>query len=497
MDNQENNQNNWLDDILEPAATPAELGPDEQAVYTAGLTHPNDLELERILAEDWSNEEPAPTQAAEPQIPAVEETTTFQPAQEPVEEPPVPQAPPQKKAADPKKKKAPIFDPHAYIRPQKIKDYAFFGIPHLISTFIWIALIVVVGISMGRTLWVCCAEVMAFGKDNHQVTITIQRDDDVNTVAEKLGTASVIEYPQLFKTFANMTGKADNIRPGTYTLNATLDYNAIINAMSYSGAREIVEVTFPEGYTCAQIFQLLEDKGVCTVIDMEQFMEDYDPEAGTMDDYWFLEGVTWGSKYCLEGYMAPDTYEFYTNDDPERIVIKFLDEFDDRFTDIMKEDFEDIQYRHMEALYKEGYSSQYIEENKLTVHDVLTIASIVQRETGSSSESFDIASVFYNRLAAGEMLGSDATVYYAIGDYFSSKDELTASDINTDSPYNTRKNRGLPPGPICNPGTYALYAALDPNDTNYMYFVYDSEAQEHLFSATLAEHEQKVQELGL
>lgn len=502
MDNQENNRNNWVDDILGAAPAPEEIGPDEHAVYTAGLTHPDDLELEKILAEDWSGgteeETPAPPQEAFPEAYVPQEITdsfneaAYVPTEVPQEQPVQEEAPVKRQRRSPA-----TPDPTAYIRPQKKKAYAFFGVPHLISTVIWILLIVVVGISLGRTLWVCCAEVMAFGKDNHQVTITVSKDDTLDQVAEKLGNAKLIDYPQLFKTFATATGKSENIAPGTYTLNAKLDYNAMINAMSNRGTREIVEIMFTEGYTCAQIFKLLEDNGVCTVADMENFLETYDPEQGDLDEYWFLEDLEWGDKYALEGYLAPDTYEFYVNDDPERVLTKFLDEFDDRFTDIMKEDFETLQYNHMEALYEEGYSSQYIQEHKLTVHDVLTLASIVQRETGSSSESFDIASVFYNRLASGMELGSDATVYYAIGDYFSENGELTASDLQSNSPYNTRKFTGLPPGPICNPGTYALYAALDPNETDYKYFVYDSGAKEHLFSTTLEEHERKCRELGL
>ena len=503
MDNQENN--NWLDEILGTTPNTGEIGADESAVHAAGLTHPNDLELERILAEDWSGAEAAPAQPVyipvqqAPQE-AITEDELFQAVA--MEQPEAPQPAPEAAPAQPqssKKRSAPAIDPYAPIRPKKPKAYAFFGVPHLISTVIWILLIVIVGLSLGRTLWVVCAEVMAFGKENHQVTISLSKEDaqDMDIVAEKLSNAGLIEYPELFKSFASLTGKSEHIASGTYTLNAKLDYNAMINAMSASTTREVVEVMFPEGYTCAQIFKLLEDKGVCTVADMEAFLEDYDPAEGDLDDYWFTEDLTWGSKYALEGYLAPDTYEFYTNDEPERVLTKFLDEFDDRFTDIMKDDFEDIQYKFMEMLHDEGYSSQYIQEHKLTVHDVLTLASIVQKETGSSSESFDIASVFYNRLATGMELGSDATVYYAIGDYLLEHGELTKTDLEKNSPYNTRKNRGLPPGPICNPGTYALYAALDPNSTDYMYFVYDSSARKHLFSETLAEHERKCKELGL
>ena len=455
MDKQ-NQNNEWMDEVLGKPEPEALTSADEEAIRAVGLTRPEDWELEKILSEDWT-EQPEAILEEEPQY-----------EEEPVKE------------YTPKK------------MPKKHKLFDWQGIPHLFSTVIWVFLILVVGFSLGRTLWVCCAEVMAFGKQDHKVTITINNEDSIQEVAEKLGNANLIRYPGLFKTFATATGKADNISSGTYTLNATLDYNAMINAMSYNGSRQIVEVMFPEGYTCAQIFQLLEENEVCTVKQLEDYAAD-----GELSDYWFLEDVERGHKYCLEGYLAPDTYKFYTGDDPRRVLEKFLNEFDDRFTDIMKEDFETLQYNHMLKMSKEGYSSEYIESHKLTVHNVLTIASMVQRETGSTSESFDIASVFYNRLAAGETLGSDATVHYAIGDYFTEKAELSSSDLNTDSPYNTRKNTGLPPGPICNPGSYALYAALDPNDTTYKFFVYDSEAKEHLFSNTYEEHLEKVRRLGL
>ena len=450
MDNQK--KENWLDVILNQAEPQPD--PKQDDLRSAGLIPPEDWELEKILAEDWSeaSEEPEDIPEEEPEeLPASNK-----------------------------------------YKPEKKPLFFFQGIPHLLSTIIWIFLIVVVGFSLGRTLWVCCAEVMAFGKQDHKVTITISNEDDLDRVTEKLSNAKLIRYPGLFKTFATATGKADNISAGTFTLNATLDYNAMINAMTYSGAREVVEIMFPEGYTCAQIFQVLEDKEVCTVADLEKYAAN-----GELSDYWFLEDVTRGDKYCLEGYLAPDTYKFYTHDEPKRVLEKFLNEFDDRFTDIMKDDFKDMQYNHMVRMSKEGYSSEYIENHKLTVHNILTVASMVQKETGSTSESFDIASVFYNRLAAGDTLGSDATVHYAIGDYFVEKEKLTASDLDTDSPYNTRKNTGLPPGPICNPGSYALYAALDPNDTTYKFFVYDSEAKEHRFSNTYEEHLSKVNRLGL
>ena len=522
MDNQNNQplspeDQAWLDDLLSNPAPKPEIVADEQAVSAAGLTHPDDLELEKILSENWDDVEDLPVEPiaevvsdtiaqepvnTEPADPAIDPTIVIQ--DEPVSVPedvpadPVVQVP---LSTDeminpvPQEEPAPKPEPRKAVNYRKRqrkerakRGYGLLGIPHLISTAIWLALVVFIGVSLGRTLWVSCADLMAFDKEPRKVTVTITEKDNIDTISEKLGRAKLIRYPGLFKAFAEATGKVENISPGTFTLNSYLDYNAMINAMAYHGeSREVVEIMFPEGYNCAQIFRLLEQKRVCTASDLEKcVMEATANNPGKQDvlktDYWFLENVEWGDKYALEGYLFPDTYKFYTNDDPERVLEKFLDNFDARFTDIMKEDFEILKDRF-------GLN--------LTVHDVVTIASIIEKETSSASESYDISSVFYNRLVNHDVLGSDATVYYAIGDYFGEKDELSSWDLEINSPYNTRTHGGVPPGPICSPGRESLYAALDPNKTDYYFFVYDSGARKHLFSVTQAEHDRKCKELGL
>ena len=378
-------------------------------------------------------------------------------------------------------------------RPKRTDGYGLWGIPHILSTVIWVALILAIGLSLGRVLWVCCADMMAFGKEPQTVSITITNEDTAESIANKLSNANLIKYPKLFKLFLTLTGKDDDIGIGTFTINSQFDYNAMVNAM-YSGTsrREVVDIMFPEGYNCAQIFKLLEEKNVCTAADLEEYAAN-----GELSEYWFLEGVKRGSKYCLEGYMAPDTYSFYTGDSPRRVIEKFLDEFESRFTDKMKENFQSIQEQYARRLRANGFSNDFIQNNTLTLHQVITIASVVQKETSSDGECYDIASVFYNRLVnpSIQSLGADATVYYAIGDYFGETDELTAEHLNTDSPYNTRKNKGIPPGPICNMGVQALYAALEPNETNYHYFVYDKNAYAHRFAVTEREHLNNVNEL--
>lgn len=466
-------------------------------------TRSQDAELERILMENWSDNTPAP-EAAKKEIDIFDDdfeidallaadALTEEPEETPVDisefEPDL--------FADNQQEEEVEEAPEIVVTPQKGRPkrpsgYGLLGIPHIVSTLIWLVLIVSTGIFLGRTLWVCCADVMAFGKDAKTVSITVTEDDNIKSIAKKLGDADLVRYPNLFKFFANVTGKADNIGVGTFTLNAQLDYNAMINAMyDYGPEQQIVTLMFPEGYNCAQIFKLLEDNGVCSAADLEEYSM-----KGELNDYWFLEGISRDFKYCLEGYLAPDTYKFYVGDSPRRVLEKFLDEFNERFTDLMKEDFEEIKKTYANRLKNKGYDDAYIKEHSLTVHDVVTLASIIQKETSSDGECYDIASTFYNRLVANMQLGADATVYYAIGDYFWETEVLTQKHLDTDSPYNTRKNGGIPPSPICNMGVHALYAALEPNDTGYYYFVYDSAKKAHRFAKTEAEHINNLKELG-
>jgi len=497
MDKQNNNpqqqNDNWLDEILGASQLPDEIQPDHDAISAAGLTHPDDAELEKIIREtkeeEQSDEDAEPTQIftapAPEELPAVQETAITESASQeavPAEAPAAP-AKPVNLRKPPRVKKR---------RPKMKKGYGLWGLPHLVSTAVWLGIILIVGVTLGRVVWVCTSDLMAFGKPDMEVTITITETDDLESICKKLGDANLVRYPQLFKLFADLTGKYEDISVGTFTLNAMYDYNAMINAMgSYSPAREEVKVVVPEGYNCAQIFQLLEDEGVCTAEELENWAK-----SGELDDYWFLEGVPRGHKYCLEGFMFPDTYLFYTNDEPRRVLEKFLDDFDYRFTSRMQDQFEALQIRFADMMASNGYGSDYIEENKLTLYDVVILASIVEKETANDSESFTIASVFYNRLAnlgAHPFLGSDATILYAT-DYYNKGELITDEQIN-ESPFNTYTHIGLIPSPISNPGANSLYAALSPEDTEYYYFLYDENIGEHRFSKTLRQHEDWYEKL--
>ena len=504
----------FLEGVLENPELP-ELAPHEALDHPA-FTNPEDAELEKILQE-MQEEADLEGILADPILTPEEALNAFLQEPEeteiPQEFPPDTAYPPQ--SVIPQSRDTMLFTPQdpqpAEVtpepqeeqkppkgRPKFKKGYGFFGLPHLVVTAVWLLIIVMIGVTLGRTLWVCCADLMAFGKPDREITITITDEEvgDIDAIARKLHELGAIDQPAVFKFFAQITGKDAEIAAGTFVINSALDYNAMIKNLSpQSPTREIVDdLLIPEGYNCAQIFQLLEDNGVCTVAELEEYAAN-----GELDDYWFLEGVERGTPYCLEGYLFPDTYDFYTNDDPERVLEKMLDDFDYRFTERMREDFEVMQGRYAQMLASNGYDQTYIDEHPLTLHQVVTMASIVQKETANNSESYTIASVFYNRitnLREHPFMGSDATVYYAIGDYFGEKEELTQEDIAFDSPYNTRSSIGLPPGPICNPGIYSIYAALDPDDTDYYYFIYSSQDACHLFSETLREHEALAEKLG-
>ena len=489
----------WLDDLLAAPEMDTEIGADEQAVTAAGLTHPSDLELEKIMQEILS-EVRTEEAAAQPPAPIQPEPTPEpapQPAPQPAVEPetfkddefraafgegeelnqvfsdqPMPPAP--KEESIP----APVEEDEEELpvekgRPKRKKGYGLLGLPHLVATVIWLVIIVAIGVSVGRLAWLCAADVLALGREPKTATVTINEGDDMDTIAQKLKDAGLIQYTGLFKFYADFTDAQEKIKPGTYNFTAVnednetivYDYMALVSVMSpRRGSLKIVEnLRIPEGYTCAQIFQLLEEKKVCTVAELEAYAAN-----GELDEYWFLEGVERGDKYCLEGYLFPNTYDFYENDEPERVLEKMLDAFDAAFTDVMKKKLEDL----------DGYS----------IREVIIIASMIEKETANITESFKVSSVIYNRLNNASQypyLNIDATIVYALN----GKSDLTSEDLKIDHPYNTYTNKGLTPGPISNPSQNSIAAALDPEDTDYYFYAYNPSTREHHFSKTYKEHQ--------
>ena len=468
-----------------PEDSPADhaVGPDEQCAEEAAPAQPEDSENEKIQEGSMpqTSEEPATETPAEETSEAVAPTEEAAPATLPEEEKSMqgegsePQAEeeeeqPEEKPAPPKKR-----------RPRNNKTYGFFGIPHLLTTLIWLGIIVFIGVGLGKFVWNCAADVLALGRPDTEVVITITDDDDLDSLAQKLKTTGLIKYPSLFKIYGQISECMDSIRTGTFKLNTLFDYHALVDAMSSNQRRETTNVTIPEGYTCAQMFRLLESRGVSTVEKLEAAAASAD-----LGNYWFLEGVERGTANCLEGFLFPDTYTFYLDHDPVGVLQKFLNNFNKRFNDAMKIKLDTLNATLSEKMRQNGLSEEYIAEHQMTVRDVVIIASMIERETASNPESYNISSVIYNRLtnpAEYPFLNIDAALVYVLG-----HGNLTLEDLKYDSPYNTYLYPGLIPGAISNPGSYSLDAALSPTDTEYHYYALNPATGSHHFSKTLKEH---------
>lgn len=353
-------------------------------------------------------------------------------------------------------------------RPKRKKGEGLLGIPNILVTFVWLALILAIGVTAGRMLWVCAADVLAFGREDRVVTITIYESDAMDDIIEKLYSNGLIRYRSLFQLYASISDAEEDIQPGIYDLNTRYDYHALVNSMSPSSSRSVVQLTIPEGYTCRQIFDLLEENRVCTAVDIGAYASD-----GELDDYWFLENVERDSEYCLEGFLFPDTYQFYKNSTPREALEKMLDNFEVRFNEEMRAQIETLNANVTGG----GY----------TVREVVIVASLIEREAAAPSEAAAIAGVIYNRLFrwgdTPAYLNIDAALVYAQGG-----DNQTI-DTTLDSPYNTYTHVGLTPTPIANPGLSSLEAALNPETHDYYYYVLNPSTGMHQFSTTYEEHE--------
>lgn len=351
------------------------------------------------------------------------------------------------------------------VRPKRKGGYGLFGLPHFVSSIIWGLIVAAIGISLGRLLWICATDVLAFGREDRVTTITITKSEEgnIDAIAEKLQNAGLIKYKQLFRFYAALSSADEKISAGTFELNTLFDYNALVKGMSpTSSYRETVKVTIPEGYTCAQIFALLEEKGVCSAAELKAYK--------VQSDYWFLEHSNTDAEYPLEGFLFPDTYNFYINDSAKGVFRRFLARFDDIFTDELRE-YIDVLNKRLGTTY--------------TVYDIMIVASMIEKESAGSGENYNISSVIYNRLTHASTyptLDIDATIVYAQG---GNSDFI---DKNLDSPYNTYKYKGLPPTPISNPSLLSIQAALSPTDTKYYFYALDPSTGEHHFSKNLSEH---------
>ena len=451
----------------EEALPPEEAEPD----LVSAISSVVEEQMQQAAAAPQEKTEPLPEMDAPAEEPLPEE-----PAEEPAEEPMQEVFPANDGFEDMVNAKSPepavpTFErPIRKGRPKRRKGEFLFGIPQIAVTCVWLAIILVTGLTLGRMLWVCAADVLAFGREDKMVTVTVYESDTMEDIIEKLHNADLIRYPGLFKLYADLAVDEGEIQPGIWDLNTMYDYHALVNMMSPSSSRTVVEdVLIPEGFTCRQIFALLEENRVCTAKDLAEYAAN-----GELKDYWFLENVERGFEYCLEGFLFPDTYDFYKNSSPRDVLEKLLDNFEFRFNEEMRAQIDTLNTTTTNGTFD--------------IHKVVIVASMIEKETAKNEESPRIASVIYNRLFnwgnTPPYLNIDASIVYALD----GKTDLTAEDLRIESPYNTYTNTGLTPGAISNPGLASLKAALNPEKTNYYYYVLNPAEGVHKFSTTLDEH---------
>lgn len=295
------------------------------------------------------------------------------------------------------------------------------------------------------------------------VVVTIPQGASTKTIAKILKDNNLITSTLYFRYLSKSSGNDGKFQFGDFTLNASMEEEEIMDLLMTGGQkRETVKFTIPEGFTIQQIADKLEAEGI---VDSDEFIN---VTQNKTFNYKFLENVPVRNTN-LQGYLFPDTYEIYKDATAEDIVVKMLDKFD--------------------QVFKDEYYTR-AEELGLSVDEIITMASIIEREVRVDSERKKVAGVIYNRLEIDMKLEMCSTVIYALDkpkDF--NKNKLLYSDLETDSPYNTYMYPGLPVGPIANPGEASIVAALYPEEHDYLFFVLvNEETGEHEFNKTLNEH---------
>ena len=308
-----------------------------------------------------------------------------------------------------------------------------------------------------------------------EVGFTVENGQSLTKVSNNLEAAGLIHNRSVFKYYCDFAGMGQKIQAGSYTLTRSMTMSEIADQLTTGDGNPIVRnITLIPGWTVEDFAEKLASDGV--IADKDAFLE-LCKTGDAFTDYYYIADVKATAnaskrRYILEGYLAPNTYEVYMTATDEEILRKLLSQ--------------------TEAVFPADYQTRATELG-MTMDEVVTLASLIEKEA-KAADFTKVSAVFHNRLKQNIKLGSDVTIHYITG---VRKMNLTNSDLQIDSPYNTYKYAGLPVGPICNPSAEAITAALYPDETyvaeNYLYFCSkDPESGELYFSKTQAEHDQAV-----
>ncbi|HAT4363671.1 TPA: endolytic transglycosylase MltG [Clostridium perfringens] len=296
------------------------------------------------------------------------------------------------------------------------------------------------------------------------ITFKVKEGESLNGLFERLNNENVLRSSFFSKIYIKFNNVEESIKPGTYTVNSDISFQDFLSVLTDGKVSE-AKVTFPEGYTVEDIAKKLEESKVCTKDEFLKVVKEYPLPSYIKPNN--------ERKYELEGFLFPDTYAIPKGTTPKQIIEMMLN----RFEGVISE----IQSELGITIPKEEYEKYVI------------VASMVEKEARDDSERAEIASVIYNRLQKGMPLQIDATVLYALGEH---KDTVLYKDLKVDSPYNTYKIKGLPVGPICNPGKPSLLAAIKPAKTDYIYYLLNPSNNKHYFTNNYEDFLAKKKEFG-
>jgi len=282
------------------------------------------------------------------------------------------------------------------------------------------------------------------------VNITVEEGDTLSSVSEKLEAADVIGSSTVFNLQARMDGQSADIKPGDYEFEKGESGDSIIKKLTSGKDAPTVAVTIPEGLTLEQTAELI---GRETDVSAKEF------EAAAKKTDYNYEFLKDDAIKSTEGFLFPKQYEFEKGTTAEEMVTRLLEQY----------------LLETEGLDIEGAKNRL----NLTEYELVTTASLFERESANAEERPIIASVIYNRIRQGTPLQIDATIQYARG---KPKEELSLDDLEIKSPYNTYKNSGLPPGPIASPSRESIQAAIEPKETDFLYYVITADGEEHYFT---------------
>jgi UPF0755 protein len=318
------------------------------------------------------------------------------------------------------------------------------------------------------SIWVLVLGSRPVSSDRSPVRVVVSGGSSATEIAQALSDRGLIRSAFVFVFTCRMSGSSGKLKPGVYELSRAMSVPAIVKALVRGESLESW-ITVPEGFTARQIADILKER---RLVNPDAFLRLALTQGYEFPRYTFVHG------HNLEGYLFPDTYLIARGTEPRGIIEKMLDAFDRKVATSHRADIERAIQRRF------GLGPQEFAEG---LRNLLTVASLVEREAKIAKDRPLIAAVLYNRLKKGMRLEVDATVGYIPGDSRENKEKVWYEDLKSQSPYNTYQRLGLPPGPICNPGLASIEAALNPAQADYLYYVAKPDGS-HVFSRTPQEH---------